>query len=409
MAGILHFDLISGISGDMTVAALLAAGVDQGALRENLQSLKLEGVEIRVEKVQVNGITATDFSVLVDESHGHRHAHTHRDLTAIEGIIESSGITPGAKQLSRRIFRCLAQAESAIHGRPPEKITFHEVGAVDSIVDIVATAVCIDLLAPERVSASRVPLGHGTTRSAHGVIPVPAPATLEILKEVPVYDSGIQSELVTPTGAAILKTIVSSFGTLPAMRIETTGYGAGKKRFEDRPNLLRVVLGRQADTGPLEKLTVLETNLDDMNPEIYSYLMPLLLERGALDAFLTQVLMKKGRPAVQLSVLCRPGDESALEAVIFRETTTLGVRRHSVLRSRLERQAAEIETELGTLRVKVIYQGGSAVRAVPEYEECRRIAADRGLPLREVYERLQAGLRQHLQDGSFRAAHGESV
>jgi len=404
MGRILHFDCVSGISGDMTVAALIAAGVDRSALLENLESLKLHGFELQISETVVNGITATDVSVLVNETDG----HPHRDLSAIEGIIDSSGISPGAKEFSHQIFRCLGEAEAKIHGRPVEKVTFHEVGAVDSIVDIVATAVCIDLLKADRITASKIPLGHGVTHSAHGMLPVPTPATVEILKGVPVYDSGIESELVTPTGAAVLKTLVSSFGALPPMRIEAIGYGAGKKRFE-RPNLLRVLLGTEVDGAPLEQLTVLETNIDDMNPEIYSYLLPLLLQRGALDAFLTNIVMKKGRLAIQLSVLCRPGDENALEALIFRETTTLGIRSYTVTRHGLERRTAEVETEFGTVRVKLVYEGGIFVRAVPEYEECRLIAAERGLALREVYESLEASLRDALPGSADKRNPGHDV
>ncbi len=400
MGRILHFDCVSGISGDMTVAALISAGADRGALLESIERLEVPGFELRITETSINGIAATDFSVLVHETHD----HPHRDLSDIERIIDSSGISPKVKELSHRIFRCLGEAESKIHGQPLEKVTFHEVGAVDSIVDIVATAVCIDLLKVDRITASAVPVGHGVTRSAHGLIPVPAPATVEILKGVPIYDSGIESELVTPTGAAILKSLVESFGALPPMQVEGCGYGAGKKRF-DHPNLLRVLIGAADVDAPLEQLIVLETNIDDMNPEIYSYLLPLLLERGALDAFLTNVVMKKSRPGVQLSVVCRPGDESTLETLIFRETTTLGVRRYPVNRRFLQRRTSEVETELGIVRVKLIYDGGILVRAAPEYEECRRIAAERGLSLREVYDRLQATLRDTLHDVRRTSSH----
>jgi len=387
MGRVLHFDCISGISGDMAVAALLAVGADRAALKHSIGTLGVPGFELRIDEVRINGIGATEFSVLVDQGHD----HPHRDLAAIQGIIDSSGISPGAKELSRRIFRCLAEAEGRIHGRPVDKVSFHEVGAVDSIVDIVAAAVCIDLLAPERITASALPLGHGVTRSAHGMIPIPAPATVEILKGVPVYDSGVEAELVTPTGAAIIKTLAASFGALPSMRLEACGYGAGKRRFE-RPNLLRVLIGTAEGRVSPERLIVLETNIDDMNPELYSYLLPLLLEGGALDAFLTSVIMKKGRPGVQLTVLCPPGGEDLLEELIFRETTTLGIRRHPVERRAVERRSGEVATEFGPVRVKLVGDPGGGQRAVPEYEECRRIAAERGLPLRQVYEQVQASL-----------------
>jgi hypothetical protein len=377
----------------MTVAALIAAGADCETLKANLDTLKLPGFEVSITDTAVNGISAKDFSVIVDQD---QH-HPHRDLETIRRIIDSSGISPRAKEISRSIFLCLGEAEARIHGRPVERVTFHEVGAVDSIVDIVATAVCVDQLKVERIGASKIPLGHGLTRSAHGIIPIPAPATIDILKGIPVYDAGIESELVTPTGAAILKALCSSFGPLPPMRIQAIGYGAGKKRFE-RPNLLRAVIGMEEEKAALEKLTVLETNIDDMNPEIYSYLLPLLIEQGALDAFLTNIIMKKGRPAVKLSVLCRPGEESELEEVIFRETTTLGVRRYTVNRRFLGRRTREIESEFGPVTVKLVYEGDHLVRAVPEYEECRRIAVENNLPLREVYEKLQATLMHGFSD-----------
>jgi uncharacterized protein (TIGR00299 family) protein len=388
MARILHFDCLCGISGDMAVGALLDAGVDRRAFRECMDRLDVPGFELRIAETRVNGIVATDFSVVVEETQD----HAHRDLRTIQGIIGSSGVSPRAKELSQGIFRCLAEAESKIHGQPVEEVTFHEVGALDSIADIVATAVCVDLLGVERITASALPLGRGFTKSAHGMIPVPAPATVEILKGVPVYDSGIESELVTPTGAAILKALAASFGGLPPMRVEACGYGAGKKRFQ-RPNLLRVLVGAESQRPASQRLTVLETNIDDMNPEIYSYLIPLLLERGALDAFLTNVIMKKGRPAVRLTVLCTPGEEESLEAVIFEETSTLGVRRHQVDRRSRERGTVEVDTEFGKVQAKAVYEGGLLQRLLPEYEECRRIAVERGLALREVYERLQIALR----------------
>lgn len=390
---VLYFDCPSGISGDMTVAALIAAGVDCETLKANLDTLELPGYKMSITDTSVNGICATDFSVIVDQGEH----HPHRDLQTIRRIIDSSDISPRAKDISRRIFLCLGEAEARIHGRLVERVTFHEVGAVDSIIDIVATAVCVDQLKVERIYASKVPLGHGMTRSAHGIIPIPAPATVDILKGVPVYDGGIESELVTPTGAAILKALCSSFGPLPPMRIQAIGYGAGKKRFE-RPNLLRAVIGMKSEEATLEELTVLETNIDDMNPEIYSYLVPLLIEQGALDAFLTNIIMKKGRPAAKLSVLCRPGEESDLEAVIFRETTTLGVRRYTVNRRCLGRRTREIESEFGPVTVKLAFEGDHLVRAVPEYEECRRIAVENNLPLREVYEKLQATLMHDFSD-----------
>jgi len=353
MSKIMYFSCQSGISGDMTIGAFL-----------------------------VSGIAATDFKVVLTDHEAH-----HRNLRTIEGIIEKSRLSDGVKELSKKIFHCLAEAEAKVHNLPIEQIHFHEVGAVDSIVDIVGTVICISLLEVDEIVSSPLSLGRGFVRCAHGLLPVPAPATVEILKGVPVYSKGIEGELVTPTGAAIIRTLVEDYSDMPPMTLEKIGYGAGKKEFAI-PNLLRVFLGQRnvSEEQREEPLISLETNIDDMNPEIYSYLIPLLMERGALDAHLTNIIMKKGRPAVMLSVLCQPENWYELEELIFAETTTLGVRRKTVQRRCLERKILTVETIFGPVRAKAVYQKGRLLRLIPEYEECRQIASEQDLSLQEVYD-----------------------
>ncbi|MBN1687046.1 MAG: nickel pincer cofactor biosynthesis protein LarC, partial [Spirochaetales bacterium] len=367
----LYFSCQSGISGDMTVAALLDLGLDRGEFEKQLASLGLDGYRIEISRRDCGGINACDFNVVPT-----RHEHVHRHLKDIESIILGSGLTAEVKDLAMRIFGRLAAAEAKVHGVSVEEVHFHEVGAVDSIVDIVSASICLIMIGAQRTVCSPVPTGSGYVQCAHGLIPVPAPATVELLKGAPVYQSDVEGELVTPTGAAIIQTVAGAYGPLPRMRLDAAGYGAGKKKFK-RPNVLRVFLGTDvssADAPQTEDLLVLETNIDDMNPEIYSYLMPELLEQGALDVHLTNVLMKKGRPGVLLSVLCRPETELKLEAMIFAETTTLGIRQRAVSRCYLERRPATVETRFGPVKIKEVFRDGKLVRRACEYEECRRIA-----------------------------------
>jgi len=367
----------------MTVAALLDLGIDRGEFERRLASLGLEGYEIEIGRRESSGIDACDFNVVLT-----RHEHAHRHLSDIESIIRGSGLPPQVQDTSMRIFLRLAEAEAKVHGISVEKVHFHEVGAVDSIVDIVSASICLDMIGAHEIVCSHIPLGTGFVKCAHGLLPVPVPATVELLKGAPVYQTDIEGELVTPPGAAIVRTVAQTFGPLPHMRLEATGYGTGKKKFE-RPNVLRVFLGTAAHTAfdvKTEDLVVLETNIDDMNPEIYSYLLPKILERGARDAYLTSVLMKKGRPGTLLTVLCLPGTETELEELLFAETTTLGIRRSIVSRCSLERREATVDTRFGSVRTKEVFRGGRLVKRLCEYEECRRIASERGLPLQEVYE-----------------------
>lgn len=393
---ILYFNSQSGISGDMTVAALLDLGLDQNEFKRQLGLLKLEGYRVEIGRRNSSGIDACDFDVIqTKEEHAHRH------LSDIEAIIRGSDLPERVQDTSMKIFSRLAAAEAKVHGSSIEEVHFHEVGAIDSIVDIVSAAICLAMIDADEIVCSPIPVGTGFVKCAHGLLPVPAPATAELLKGAPVYQSDIEGEIVTPTGAAIIQTMGERFGPMPAIELESTGYGAGKKQFE-RPNILRVFVGAEvaaegakADTAgagahpgapETEDLLLLETNIDDMNPEIYSYLFPKLLENGALDVYLTNVLMKKGRPGALLTVLCRPELAGKLGEILFAETTTLGIRQRTVSRFCLERRASTVETRFGPVQTKEMLRHGKLIRRMCEYEECRRIASERGLPLREVYE-----------------------
>lgn len=391
MERILYFDCFSGISGDMTVAAMLDLGIDHLAFSEQLARLQLSGYRLGITKKTKNGIMATDFNVILEDNGGYHaknnhspHA-SHRNLNDIETLIGNSTLAVPIKDLSLKIFMELATAEARVHGKKVSEIHFHEVGAVDSIVDIVSTAICINMLGVEAIYASPLNTGSGFVSCAHGLLPIPAPATLEILRGVPVYSSGIQAELVTPTGAAIIKTLARDFIPLPPLVIEGSGYGAGKREL-DTPNLLRVIEGSPGHNN--KELLLLETAIDDMSPEVYSYLFPLLLNEGARDVYLTSIIMKKNRPGVLLTVLCQASDAHRLEEIIFRETTTLGIRKTAVNREELEREMVSINSSLGRARIKVAGRGGRIIKYAPEYEDCQRIAGEQGLPLHDVYRIL---------------------
>ena len=314
---VLYFDCFAGISGDMTVGALIDLGADENELLRCLDSLHLHGYRIEIKKALKNGISGTDFNVIIEEEHSHHSHHHHhhsRNLSDISDIINSSPLDSLVKELSLKIFHEIAAAESKIHAKSIDEVHFHEVGAIDSIVDIVAAAVCLNMIKPDKIISSPLNLGEGTVECAHGVFPVPAPATAEILKGVPVYSSGIKKEMTTPTGAAIIKCIATEFSSFPAMKISSTGYGMGKRNLEV-PNVLRAVIGEMDHS---EKKIMIETNIDDMSGEIFSYIMPKLLDNGALDVFITPVIMKKGRPAHVLSVLCGKDHVNSLEEIIFR-------------------------------------------------------------------------------------------
>lgn len=377
-----YFDLISGISGDMTVAALLDLGLPRRRLQEELGKLADIEFRIRVGRKTVNGIRAVRFQVLAGE------AQPRRSWSDIRGLIEGSGLSAEVKTRGLGIFSKLAEAEGKIHGVSPEDVHFHEVGAVDSIVDIVAAAIGTCFLAIDDFACSAVPLGRGLTRSLHGVLPVPAPATLELLKGFPVQGADIGAENVTPTGAAILSALVTRKGEAPAMRVERTGYGAGTLEFADRPNVLRIVLGESTAALARERMLVMETHIDDMNPEFYDYVLERLFAAGARDVTLAPIQMKKNRPGTLLRVVAEPELRDALAGIVLGETSTLGVRCHMVDRLVLPRKTLKLKTRFGTLTVKLAEEPGGGRRATPEYDEARKIAASRKVPLKAVYDEV---------------------
>jgi len=376
---ICYFDTFSGIAGDMTVAALIDAGAAFEPLAGALDSLGM-GATFRIEKVNRGGIAATRFVVEGGEQRAHRH------LPHILRMIGAGALPDQVKENAAAIFRKLGEAEARVHGVPVEKVHFHEVGAVDSIADIAGAAMGLFLLGVDQVHASPVNVGGGAVTTEHGLLPVPAPATVALLEGRPVFSRGPQAELTTPTGAAILATLAVSFGPLPPMRISGAGFGAGTKEFKEQANVLRVILGEASGAAEAASVAVLEANIDDSTPEILGYAMERLLEAGALDVTLTPVHMKKNRPGVMLSVLARLEDRERLAALVFAETSTLGLRIHVAERRVEARSVVEVETRFGKLRVKVSASGAFA----PEYEDCRKMARETGVPLREITN--EAGL-----------------
>ncbi len=378
-----YLDCASGISGDMMLGALVDTGIDLAILNNAVASLGLRGVRLVAEVVRKKGFRATQVRVEYEPEHVHRH------LDDILVLIDASQIGPKARETARRIFTRLAEAEAKVHGTAIEQVHFHEVGAADSIADVVGTAVGWDLLGVDQIVASPVPTGRGLIRIAHGECSIPAPATAELLQGIPLAQSSIAQELTTPTGAAILATLVEAFGPLPSMRISRIGYGAGQRELDEQPNLLRLFLGETLDQRSEEQVWIVETNLDDISGELIGYATTRLWEAGALDVYLTPIQMKKNRPAVKLTVLCRASQLEALEAILFGETTTLGVRRWPVSRQVLVRQPHRVQTEWGPVEGKVGWLADKSPRFTPEFESCRAMAVMHRLPLRTVYEAAQ--------------------
>ncbi|MCA1817623.1 MAG: nickel pincer cofactor biosynthesis protein LarC [Acidobacteria bacterium] len=374
----LYFDCFAGASGDMILGALVGAGADAGALREQLQLLDVSDFDVSFTTVDRSGISATRAEVRTEDEHHHRH------LSTILKIIESSRLSDAVRSRASRVFTRLAEAEARVHNVPVEKIHFHEVGAMDAIIDVVGACVGFELLGVERFAASPLHVGAGMVEMAHGRFPVPPPAVAELLRDAPTYATDIQGELVTPTGAAIISTVCDAFGAQPAMRVEAVGYGAGTREYERFPNALRVMVGESDEDGASEKLLVVETNLDDASPQIVGHLMERAFERGALDCYFTPAQMKKNRPGVLVSILCRPAEREAFYQLLFDETTTLGVRSHAVERRALPRESVLVETEFGAIRVKVARSRGRVVNATPEYDDCRAAARRFNAPLRDV-------------------------
>jgi uncharacterized protein (TIGR00299 family) protein len=381
-----YFDCFSGISGDMTLGALVDAGVDPEAILAAVGSLNLPA-RLVFEPVRRCGFRATHAKVEAEPEHAHRHLHH------IEAIIDRSTLTPRQNELAKRIFARLGEAEARVHGIELKKVHFHEVGAVDSIVDIVGAAVGLDLLGVDRFEASPVPPGRGTVKGAHGTMSLPAPATAELLKGVPLAASPVEMELTTPTGAAIVTTMAESFGPLPAMTVEAIGLGAGTRDLPGQANTLRLFVGHVALPADSDRVWVLETNLDDLPGEVVGYTLTQLLAAGALDAFLTPIQMKKNRPGVMVSVLCDEAKTAAMEEILFRETSTLGVRRYPVSRHKLRRKATEVTTPFGPVKGKLGWLEGRPATFSPEFDDCARVAVAAGVALREVYDAAHAAYR----------------
>jgi len=461
---IAYLECFSGISGDMFMGALVDTGVSAALLERTVAALNI-GAQLEISRVVRSGISATKVDVWVDgekdlpreefwkqkEQHSHQHSHTHSDdehthehlphehshslsgetrtepalslpkgvseshehshshshgrgLTEIKNIISAASISEAAKKTAIAIFEALGRAEAKIHSTSIESVHFHEVGAIDAMVDIVCAAVGAEALGVDEIICSPLNLGGGTVKCAHGTMPVPAPATVELLADAPVYSSGVQAELVTPTGAAIVKTLVSRFSSFPEMKIEKSGYGAGSRDFPGHPNVVRLTIGETSLTGRASKtasdtITVLEANLDDLNPQVFGYVVDQLFEEGALDAFAVPAQMKKSRPGTLLTVLCKPEDAAKLTQLIFGETTTLGIRKRDETRQTLARRWENVRTPWGDVRIKIASMNGSVTNYAPEYEDCRRIATENHVPLKTVIqEAASAYLGKHNQN-----------
>jgi uncharacterized protein (TIGR00299 family) protein len=427
MSRVLYLDCFSGASGDMIAGALLDAGVPFDVLAGAVGSLGLDGVSVGSERVDRSGIGAAKFRVTVDgeaadagvnehahghdRAHGHDHGHAeghdhahqhghehdhnhehahdhgrhhHRGLKEINDIVARSSLSPAGRERASRLFRRLAEVEAGIHQVPVEAVHLHEVGAVDSIVDVVAAVCALEWLAPDRVVASPLNVGSGTVTCEHGELPVPAPATAELLVGVPTYAQGPPAELVTPTGALIVTEYADAYGPAPPMRVERIGYGAGDRNPAGRPNVLRALVGEGTGTGAFERVVVLECQIDDMNPQLYGALMDRLAAAGALDVFYAPIQMKKNRPGTLVTVVAPPGRREALSDILFRESTTIGLRVTETERERLDREAVAVETPIGSIRIKVARRDGAIRNAAPEFEDCARLAAERRLSIKEV-------------------------
>lgn len=368
----------------MTLGALVDAGADFDALKRELAKLDVHEYDITCGKVTSHGISAADVAVVMHH-HYHSGHHHSRSFTDIKGIIEGSELSDAVKARSVAIFRRLGEAEAKVHNKDIDSIHFHEVGGVDAIVDIVGACICLELLGVEKVCASPMPTFHGNVEMAHGWFPLPAPATAELLKNVPWREMGIAGEIVTPTGAAIVAELAQGFGLMPPMSVESIGYGAGKKDF-GIPNVLRVMVGEAADSacGEHEEVTVLETNIDDLSPQVYEVVMERLFAAGALDVYLAPIQMKKNRPATLVSVICAPEDTSKMSDILFEETSTIGVRIDTRKRICLPRETVTVETKYGPISLKIARHGGEATNVQPEYEDCKASAAKHGVPVKMV-------------------------
>ncbi len=377
---IAYFDLIAGASGDMILGALIDAGLPEDQLRQRLSALNIDDFDLSVRRVDKNGFSATKVDVLIADDVPSRHM---RDIVE---IIAKSDLEEGVKEQAIAIFNRMGEVEAHIHGTTIDKVHLHELSGVDTIVDVVGALVGLDELGIDKVYASPVPLGRGLAQGAHGTFPIPAPATLGLLAGVPVIGRDIDKELVTPTGAALLTHLAVEFGPLPAMTLQSVGYGAGGRDLS-LPNVLRLLIGEQSDEGAkTETLVMLAANIDDMNPEFYDFVMGKLFETGALDVFLTAIQMKKNRPGTKISVLCKPQDSPHLQDILYSETSTLGIRLCEVQRTSLSRTSQTVETDFGPVKIKIAVLPNGRKKAAPEYEDCRRLAEKYSVPIRQIYQ-----------------------
>jgi hypothetical protein len=376
-----YIDCFAGISGDMMLGALVDLGMPVDLLTAELGKLALEDFRITTARKERMGIHGASVRVIVNEKKG-----VSRDYKSIRSIISKSPLSDSVKALSLKIFGKLAGAEARIHNVPEESVHFHEVGSTDAIVDIVGTAVALEWHGIEKITASEIPVGKGFLTCAHGVLPVPAPATIGLLSGVPTYGADIPYELVTPTGASILTSVADSFGAMPQMVVDRTGYGVGSRDLESIPNLLRIILGKEDIQTEKDRITVVETNIDDMNPEIYGFVMEKLFGEGALDVALSPIAMKKNRPGTMIRVICQKTDRDRVIRRILLETTATGVRYYEASRVKLQRKAGKIATKYGSIRVKHIIGPDGRVSTTPEYEDCRKIAIEKGIPILEIYK-----------------------
>jgi pyridinium-3,5-bisthiocarboxylic acid mononucleotide nickel chelatase len=380
-ARILFLDPFSGISGDMMIGALLDLGFNFAELQDKLGFLPFKEYQLSFQKCVRSGIQATKFDVQAG------HSHHHRSFQDISGMIESSGLSSWVREKSIEAFRRLAEAEGKIHGLSPEKVHFHEVGAVDSIIDIVGTMIALETFLPVRIISSPVNVGQGTLECQHGIYPVPAPATQELLKNIPVFSNSVTGELTTPTGATLLATLVDEFNVRTSMKITGTGYGAGTRQTPGNANVLRISLGEmqeEAATDPEEQVAVIDATIDDMSPQIYGYFQEKALEAGALDVYSTPIQMKKNRPAQKVTCVCAITDVNRLAELIFCETTTIGIRYSIAQRKTLKREFIEVQTPYGGISMKVSLLNGRQVNFIPEFEDCRRLAEKHRVSLKEI-------------------------
>jgi hypothetical protein len=392
MARAVYFDCPSGAAGDMIMAALIDAGAAPDRLRAELGKLPLGGWDLAVHEVRRGDFRALRVEVTVDAGHH----HGHRTLGDVLAILDASGLGEGVRERARRIFRRLAEAEARVHGTDPERVHFHDVGAVDAIVDVVGGVLALDLLGAREIHVSALPLGGGFAEGPHGRIPVPAPGTAELLRGFPVVDTGVRAELVTPTGAAILTTLAAGAGAMPAMTVERVGYGAGRAELPGTPNVLRCFVGETAGPSGQETVVQVETTIDDMQPQLYEPLMDRLLAAGALDVVLTPVVMKRSRPGVVVTALAAPAAAEAVVRVLFEETSSIGVRWSMRQRRCLDRETVTLPTAYGPVPFKVSRLDGRVVTVTPEFADVVRIARDRSLPVREVLDQARADARRLL-------------